>query len=84
MAPSGGEAKKKASKKQKRPNVVLVMTDDQHADSVRFMPQLQRLIAGRGVTFDNNYVTYSLCCPSRATWLTGQYAHNHGVRGNMI
>jgi N-acetylglucosamine-6-sulfatase len=82
LAPSGGEAKQRTAKKQKRPNVVLVMTDDQHADSVRFMPQLQRLIAGRGVTFDNSYVTYSLCCPSRATWLTGQYPHNHGVRTN--
>jgi N-acetylglucosamine-6-sulfatase len=82
-APSGGEAKKKASKKkQKRPNVVLVMSDDQHADSVRFMPQVQNLIAGRGVTFANSYSTYSLCCPSRATWLTGQYAHTHGVRTN--
>jgi N-acetylglucosamine-6-sulfatase len=84
-APSGGEAKKKASKKKhKRPNVVLVMTDDQHADSVRYMPQVQSLIAGRGVTFANNFVTYSLCCPSRATWLTGQYPHNHGVRTNSL
>ncbi|MGH2576675.1 MAG: sulfatase family protein, partial [Actinomycetota bacterium] len=82
VAPSGGEAKKKGSKKQKRPNVLLVMTDDQHSDSVRFMPQVESLIAGHGVTFANNFVTYSLCCPSRSTWLTGQYAHNHGVRGN--
>ena len=73
---------KRKGKKQKRPNVVLVMTDDQHADSVRFMPQVQSLIAGRGVTFANNFVSYSLCCPSRATWLTGQYAHSHGVRTN--
>jgi N-acetylglucosamine-6-sulfatase len=35
-----------------------------------------------GVTFDNSFVSYSLCCPSRATFLTGQYAHNHGVFGN--
>lgn len=82
LAPSGTEAKKKTTKKQRQPNIVLVMTDDQHEDSARFMPELQRLIAGRGVTFDNSFVSYSLCCPSRATWLTGQYAHNHDVRGN--
>ena len=79
----GGSAAKPGKKTQHRPNVVMINTDDQHADSVRFMPNVQRLLAGRGVTFTNSYVSYSLCCPSRATWLTGQYAHNHGVRGNQ-
>jgi arylsulfatase A-like enzyme len=82
VSPGGGEAAKKKGKKQKRPNIVMLMTDDQHADSVRYMPQLQALIGDRGVTFDNSFVSYSLCCPSRATYLTGQYAHNHGVRTN--
>src|SRR5262245_56920407 len=81
LAPGGTEAKKRA-KKQKRPNVVMVETDDQHADSVRYMPNVQRLLAGAGTTFTNSYVSYSLCCPSRSTWLTGQYSHNHGVRTN--
>jgi N-acetylglucosamine-6-sulfatase len=49
---------------------------------VRFMPNLQSLLAARGVNFTNSYVSYSLCCPSRSTLLTGQYAHNHGVRTN--
>jgi N-acetylglucosamine-6-sulfatase len=62
----------------------VLMTDDQQADSVRFMPNLQSLLAGRGVTFTNSFVNYSLCCPSRATLLTGQYAHSHGVRGNRL
>jgi N-acetylglucosamine-6-sulfatase len=39
----------------------------------------QALLGGRGTTFENSYVTYPLCCPSRATQITGQYAHNHGV-----
>jgi N-acetylglucosamine-6-sulfatase len=81
LAPAGTTAKKRQTK-QKRPNVLVLMTDDQHADSVRFMPNVQRLLAGRGITFTNSFVSYSLCCPSRATLLTGQYAHNNGVRTN--
>ena len=65
-----------------RPNVVVLMTDDQTLESVRVMPNVRGLIADQGVTFDNSFVSYSLCCPSRATFLTGQYAHNHGVWGN--
>jgi len=82
VAPAGGVAKKKASKKQKRPNVVLVMSDDQAAETQRYMSKTNALLGQRGVTFNNNFVSYSLCCPSRATLLTGQYAHNHDIRGN--
>ena len=45
------------------------------------MRQTHRLVAARGVSFDRSYVSYPVCCPSRATYLTGQYAHNHGVMG---
>jgi len=65
-----------------RPNVVVLMTDDQTVESLRVMPNVRGLLADQGVTFDNSFVSYSLCCPSRATFLTGQYAHNHGVWGN--
>jgi N-acetylglucosamine-6-sulfatase len=75
-------AKKKPSKKQKRPNVVLVMSDDQAAETQRYMPRTNALLGNGGVTFNNNFATYSLCCPSRATMLTGQYSHNHDIRGN--
>ena len=44
------------------------------------MPRTRALIGGEGVTFANSFVSLSECCPSRATFLTGQYAHNHGVR----
>ena len=67
-----------------RPNVVVLMTDDQTLESVRVMPNVRGLIADQGVTFDNNFVSYSLCCPSRATFLTGQYTHNHTVWGNTV
>jgi arylsulfatase A-like enzyme len=46
---------------------------------MRVMHNVNALIGGKGATFRNNFVNYSLCCPSRATFLTGQYAHNHGV-----
>ena len=65
-----------------RPNVVVIMTDDQDFRSMPVMPKTRRLIGRQGVTFDRNFVNYPLCCPSRATFLTGQYAHNHGVLWN--
>jgi N-acetylglucosamine-6-sulfatase len=65
-----------------RPNVVLILTDDQDVGSVRYMPNVERLLAEEGTTFENAFVTDALCCPSRATILRGQYAHNHGVAGN--
>jgi N-acetylglucosamine-6-sulfatase len=65
-----------------RPNIVVVTTDDQRASDMRVMPEVRRLIGGAGTTFENSYVSYPLCCPSRATFLTGQYSHNHGVTWN--
>jgi arylsulfatase A-like enzyme len=46
------------------------------------LPNVRRLIGDQGVTFDRNFDSFSLCCPSRATFLTGQYSHSNGVRGN--
>jgi len=62
-----------------RPNVVVIETDDQTMADISSMPHTRRLIGGAGVTFANSFVSLSQCCPSRATFLTGQYAHNHGV-----
>ncbi len=84
MRPTTGAAEPTASERAaKKPNVVVIMTDDQTTESVRVMPHVQRLLAKQGTTFDQNVVSYPLCCPSRATYLTGQYATNHGVRGNL-
>src|SRR4051794_2924522 len=67
-----------------RPNVVVFMTDDQTVRDVRSMPLTRQLLGEGGVTFKRSYVSYPVCCPSRATYLTGQYAHNHRVLGNYL
>jgi N-acetylglucosamine-6-sulfatase len=64
---------------QKRPNVVVIDTDDMNATDLHVMRNTLSLLAAHGTSFNNSYVSYPLCCPSRATFLTGQYAHNHHV-----
>jgi arylsulfatase A-like enzyme len=61
-----------------RPNIVFVLTDDLSTDLVRYMPHVQAL-AQAGTSFRNYFVVDSLCCPSRASILTGQYPHNTQV-----
>ena len=71
----------------KKKNVIYILTDDQRYDEVGFLnpridtPNMDKLAAG-GVYFKNAFVTTALCSPSRATILTGQYMHNHGVVDN--
>jgi N-acetylglucosamine-6-sulfatase len=65
-----------------RPNIVVLMSDDQTAASQAVMTKTNELIGSAGATFTNNFTNWPLCCPSRATFLTGQYAHNHTVLGN--
>ncbi|MGH3738590.1 MAG: sulfatase family protein [Micromonosporaceae bacterium] len=81
-APAAGSAPGKTA--QARPNVVMIMTDDQPAKYLSVMPNTRRLLGEQGTTFSDMTVTYSLCCPSRATYLTGQTAHNHGVLDNKL
>lgn len=67
-----------------RPNIVFILTDDQDLllRSLDFMPQTRELIAQRGMTFEQDFVPLSLCCPSRSTILTGLYPHNHKIYNN--
>jgi len=72
-----------------RPNVVMILTDDQRADHMsvaghKFLktPHMDR-IAAEGARFTNMFVTTSLCSPSRASMLSGLYAHAHGVSNNF-
>jgi N-acetylglucosamine-6-sulfatase len=67
-----------------RPNVVLIQTDDQTARQFngKFMPKTMQLLTRPGTRFTDYNATTPQCCPSRASLLTGQYAHNHGVLSN--
>ena len=71
----------------KPPNVIFILTDDQRFDEMGFMnpildtPNMDAL-AKQGTHFKNAFVTTSLCSPSRASILTGQMMHNHGVVDN--
>jgi arylsulfatase A-like enzyme len=65
-----------------RPNVVLVVTDDQRWDTLRYMPTVTSELVEKGVTFANAFAVNPLCCPSRASILTGTYSHTNGVWSN--
>jgi N-acetylglucosamine-6-sulfatase len=64
-----------------QPNIVFVLTDDLSWDLLPYMPNVRRL-QQRGTTFSNYFVTDSLCCPSRASILTGMYPHDTGIFRN--
>ena len=64
-------------------NVIFILTDDMTSSELAGMPNVESLIGAQGTTFNEAYVSFPLCCPSRATMLSGQYMHNHGVRGNF-
>lgn len=79
-----------AQTQPQRPNVVVIMADDlsvgelNQALSKGWMPNLEMHLVNRGTTFKRSFVSDSLCCPSRATFLTGQYPHNHNVLDNTL
>ena len=67
-----------------QPNIVFILADDLDAAEIQYMPKLKALIADQGLTFSNYSVAMSLCCPSRATTLRGQYPHNTQILGNSL
>ncbi len=64
-------------------NVIVIMTDDQTYDQLRFMPQVQSLLVEQGTSFVNFYTSTPNCCPSRAAFYSGQMPHNNGVSDNV-
>jgi N-acetylglucosamine-6-sulfatase len=65
------------------PDIVVILTDDQRWDTLWAMPTVQRELVAKGVNFANGFVVNPLCCPSRASMLTGQYSHSTGVYTNI-
>ena len=73
-----------AQPRSDKPNIILILTDDQPYQTMQYMPTVQKELVAKGVNFTNAYVTTPLCCPSRSSILTGLYVHNHGVKTNRI
>ena len=68
-----------------RPNILMIMTDDQRADgTMDVMPQTRQWFEDGGIRFNQAFATTPLCCPSRASVFSGRYTHNHGVRTNDL
>ena len=63
-------------------DVVLVVTDDQRWDTMQYMPLISAHLSGATIQFDNAFASTPLCCPSRASILSGLYSHNTGVIQN--
>jgi len=82
-AKSAAADKTPFERRTQRPNVLIFLTDDQRIGTLKHMPATRRLIGRKGVTYKNAFATTPLCCPSRASIMTGRYAHNHEVRKNF-
>ena len=79
---AAGPPPAKAQASAAKPNIVVLLTDDQESRSMRVMKRAAKLLKRKGVTMKRFYDNFPLCCPSRSTILTGQYAHNHNVLSN--
>jgi N-acetylglucosamine-6-sulfatase len=92
LASGGFRSSAAAAATTQPPSFVVIQTDDQTLDGLyaafgeprlQAMPNTLNLIAKRGMTFNRYYASYPLCCPSRVSLMTGRYAHNNGVKGNI-
>ena len=80
--PSGPAARAQTTPGPGRPNVLLIITDDQRIESMGPMRKTRAWFKRGGTEYANAFATTPLCCPSRASIFTGRYAHNHLVRTN--
>lgn len=70
--------------KSSRPNILFIITDDLDAklSTINYMPHLQELLISQGLSLEDFMISTPVCCPSRASFLRGQYVHNHQVLTN--
>jgi N-acetylglucosamine-6-sulfatase len=68
----------------RRPNILFILTDDLDTDSIKFMPLVKSLLIEPGASFSNHLINIPFCCPSRASILRGQYAHNTHITSNRL
>ena len=81
-APPTSTKSAKPPKPPGKPNILFLLTDDQTLSEMSALPQTSAYFKANGTTFTHALSQYPLCCPARATLLTGQQAHNHQVMGN--
>src|SRR5215212_7031000 len=79
---SGGSSSAASAQAAQKPNIVFILTDDMRYGDLKYMPKTRSLLKQKGRSFENAFVSNPLCCPSRATIMRGQYAHNTGVWRN--
>ena len=65
-----------------RPDIIVILTDDERRGTLRWMPHVWHEVVRRGTRFSNGMIPTSVCCPSRAALLTGLYAHSTKVWSN--
>ncbi|HET7236344.1 MAG TPA: sulfatase-like hydrolase/transferase, partial [Actinomycetota bacterium] len=84
LAPLGWVADERPARASEgiTPNILLILIDDGRDEMLRYLPNVRRLLVGQGVRFTNGYVVNPVCCPSRASILTGDYSHTTGVYTN--
>ena len=66
-----------------KPNIVFILADDMRKDDLKYMQKTRSVLKTKGMSFENAFVSNSLCCPARATIMRGQYSHNTEVWSNM-
>src|SRR5215213_3146657 len=83
MTVPAASCQSKKAEEGARPNIILVLTDDQDASTLRYMPYVAGEFQASATTFPNATYNFPLCCPSRVSILRGQYTHNHRVWDNI-
>ncbi len=81
MLASSALGHRSAAAQSTRPNVLLIMTDDQPYHTIGTMDSLQNRVAAAGMRFNNGYVATPVCGPARGSVLTGRWSHNTGLEG---